>query len=131
MADNPVYYDLALHLDQSEKGSLGQDLFGGEWGPVSRQILILEGVGTPSDLKSLFEAPGVQVLVRGEKRERDVDVYRRAKNIRDFILGIPDRTEINGTCYTGFEEASNLAALGKDEEERFVYSMNFNTFRNP
>ena len=130
MAVNPTYYDMAFHLDANGFGTLGSDLFGGEWGSADRQTLVIEGPAIISELKELYESPGVQILVRGEKRDTDLEVYRTAKAISDYLLSLPDSVDINGTCYTGFEETTNLAALGKDENERFVYSMNFSTNRN-
>ena len=127
---NPVYYDVAFYLDANGFGTLGTDLFGGEWGQVDKQILVLGGAGTPSELKSLYEMPDIQILVRGNKSESDRHVYAIAKGVSDLLLSALDNVDINGTCYTGFEPSSNIAPLGKDENERFIYSMNFTTYRN-
>ncbi|MCK4621338.1 MAG: hypothetical protein KAT62_03885 [Desulfuromonadales bacterium] len=127
---NPTYFDVLSLLAANGFGSLGVEIFGGEWGAPDKQVLVLEGVGTPSPLKDLYEQPGVQIIVRGDKGDRDIDVYVRAKAVSDFMLSQSDSIEINGVCYKGFEEGSNIAPLGKDDEERFNYSMNFITWRN-
>lgn len=133
---NPVYYDVTSFLQANGFGTIGTSLAGGEWNraingkEIDRQTLVLEGVGIPSDLKDLYEQPSVQILVRGDKIERDVDVYRRAYDIRKFLLSQPETVELNGTCYKGFEEGSNLAPLGKDDNQRHIYSMNLFTWRN-
>lgn len=128
---NPIYVDAVLFLQSNGFGSLGSDLFGGEWGEtVDKQILCLNGISTPADLKDLYEPQSLQILVRGDKLERDLDVYSRAYDIRKFLLSRPENINMNGTCYKGLEEGSNLAPLGKDENQRFIYSMNFTTFRN-
>lgn len=128
---NPIYYDVAFHLQSNGFGTLGSDLFGGEWGVgVNKQVLVIDGVATTSELKDLYEQPSVQILVRGDKMERDVDVYRRAYDIRKFLLSQPESFTMNGTCYKGLEEGSNIAPLGKDDNERFIYSMNLYTWRN-
>lgn len=127
---NPTYFDVLSLLAANGFGVLGTELFGGEWGTTDKQILVLEGVGTPSPLKLSYEQPGVQILVRGAKGDRDIDVYIRAKEVSDFLLSQGEDVEINGVCYKGFEEGSNIAPLGKDDEERFNYSMNFITWRN-
>ena len=127
---NPTYYDVATLLENNGLGTLGADLFGGEWGEPDAQILCLEGVGTPSDITGLYEQPGVQVLVRGEKGQRDRDVYARAKAVSDFLLSQPQCVTTGGTDYKGFEEGSNIAPLGKDSNERLIYSMNLYTYRN-
>jgi len=131
MINRPTYYDVMWLLEDGGIGTIGTDLFGGEWGRwTDEQILCLEGVGTPADPKELYEMPGVQILVRGEKRGRDIDVYEKAKEVSDYLLGLPDTTDANDVCYKGFEESSNIAPLGKDFNQRFIYSMNFYTYRN-
>ena len=128
---NPIYVDAAFFLQANGFGSLGTDLFGGEWGEVKdKQILCLNGIATPADLKDLYEPQSLQILVRGDKLERDMDVYKRAYDIRKFFLSQPECIEMNGTPYKGFEENASVAPLGKDESQRFIYSMNFSTFRN-
>lgn len=140
MTDNPVYADVMVLLSDNGFGVVGDVIFGGEWGTttgnidIDEQILVLDGVGVPSDLKDLFEQPSVQILVRGATRgmpdSAEIEVYSRAKQISNFLLSQPETIDINGNCYTGFEEGSNIAPLGKDENERFTYSMNFTTYRN-
>ena len=130
MIDKPVYYHVAFFLSINGFGALGEDIFGGQWGPVDEQVLVLNGVGVAADPKELYENPGLQIIVRGKKGLADHEVYTRAKSISDFLLAQLDNVEISGVCYTGFEESSNIANLGKDDNERFVYSMNFTTFRN-
>jgi hypothetical protein len=129
---NPAYYDVATLINDDLAGyTLSDNLFGGAWGAnIDAQALCLEGVGTPSDLKDLYEQPSVQILVRGDKNEADHLVYRRAKEISDFLLSQTECVTINGTDYKGFEEGANIAPLGKDDKERFIYSMNFYSWRN-
>jgi len=129
------YYAVMRIIEAAGLGTIGTDLYGGEWGPSDAQVLCLAGVGVTSELTALFEQPGVQILVRGEKQgaptgSRDVDVYARAKSISDLLLGQLDNACIDGVNYKGFEETSPPGALGKDQNERFIYSMNFYTYRN-
>jgi hypothetical protein len=130
MIDKPVYYHIAFYLADNGFGSLGDNIFGGEWGEADKQIACFGGPGTPSELKETYENPGLQILVRGNKREADHIVYTAAKAVSDFLLSLPDSIEISGVCYTGFEPTTDIANLGKDENERFIYSMNFSTYRN-
>lgn len=129
---NAFYYDVATLLDDGLVAlTLGTNLFGGEWDAGKQsQTLCIEGVGTPSDLKDMYEQPSVQILVRGEKKQPDYQVYNQAKEISDFLLSQSECVTINTTDYKGFEEGSTIAPLGKDENERFVYSMNFYSWRN-
>jgi hypothetical protein len=130
----PAYFDVMTILSDNNLGKIDSDLFGGEWGSCDKQTLCLEGVGVPSELKQTYENPGIQILCRGEKAGqeggRDIDVYAQAKAVSDFLLNLDERVTINDVCYTGFEPSSNIAPLGKDENERFIYSMNFTTYRN-
>lgn len=131
MTMNAIHFDVARLFDLNGVATLGTDLFGGEWSiGVDKQILVLDGVGVPSELKELFEQPGVQILVRGDKNEASHEVYKRTKQVYDFLIQLPENTAINGACYKGFEPNSSIAPLGKDENERHVYSMNFLTYRN-
>ena len=127
---NATYYDVAQLLADNGLGTLGVDLFGGEWGTPDAQVLCLEGIGTPSDIKDTYEQTSVQILVRGEKRARDHDVYAVARAVSLFLLGLSECVTVNGTDYKGFEPGSNIAPLGMDTNERFVYSMNMYTYRN-
>ncbi len=130
MIDTPAYLDLANYLAANGFGTMGDDIWAGEWGPTNRQLMLMNGVGVPSDIKELFENPGIQIFARGDKRDADHVVYAAAKAVSDFILSLPDNIEIQGVCYTGFEPTTNIANIGKDSNERFIYSMNFSTFRN-
>lgn len=129
---NPFYFDVATLISDELAGfTLGANLFGGEWSTKSdAQVMCLEGVGVPSELKELFENVSVQILVRGNKRQADNKVYSEAKNVSDFLLSQSECVTINGIDYKGFEEGSTIAPLGKDDKERFVYSMNFFSWRN-
>lgn len=128
---NATYFDVAtLISDEGSFGSLGVDIFGGEWGDADRQILVLDGEGIPSDLPQTYEQPTVQVLVRGNKNESDHEVYLTAKLVSDFLLFQSDNVVVNDETYKGFQESSNIAPMGKDSKQRFAYSMNFFTWRN-
>ena len=130
MTTNAIYVDITQLLSDNGFGTLGTDLTGGEWLiSVDAQTLVLDGVGTPSDLKEVYEQPSVQILVRGEKNQAAHLVYSLAKAISDFLVTLSESVTINTTEYKGFEPSSNIAPLGKDASERHSYSMNFFTYR--
>ena len=131
MTTNAIYFDITTFLSDNGFGTLGTDLNGSEWLiDVDAQTIVLDGVGFPSDLKEVFEQPSVQILVRGEKGGAAHLVYTKAKAISDFLLSQSECVTINATVYKGFEQGSNIAALGKDEDQRHIYSSNFYTYRN-
>jgi hypothetical protein len=127
---NPVYIDVATELQAAGLGNLGSDLFGGEWGLADKQILVLSGGSPPSDLKEVYESVEIQILVRGDKRDSDSVVYNRAYEVSRYLLRLSDQAVLNGCIYKGFEAVTNIAPLGKDDNQRFIYSMNFNSFRS-
>lgn len=132
---NPVYVDAAMTLQSDftfKDGSnlaLGENLAGGEWCDGDEQVLLLDGVGTPSDLKDVYEQVNLQILVRGNPREPDEKVYNRAYQVMRFFLNLPESVDLNGCAYKGFEQESGLLPLGKDDNERFIYSFNLSTYR--
>jgi len=130
MTTNAIHFDIATLLNDNTFGVLGTDLFGGEWGiGFDAQTLVLDGVGTPSDLKEVYEQPSVQILVRGEKNQAKHIVYTRIKAISDFLVTLSESVTINTTEYKGFEPSSSIGPLGKDANERHSYSVNFSTYR--
>lgn len=137
MSSLPQYFDVMNILRDGGLGTPGIDLFCGEWGhkdsdEIDSQVLVLNGAGEPSTHRAIYEMVGIQILVRGLRVQADIDVYEKAKQISDYILSLPEGVcaEGYGTGYQGFEESSNIAALGKDNNERFIYSMNFTAYRN-
>jgi len=130
MTSNAVYYDITQLLSDNGFGTLGTNLNGSEWLiGVDAQTLVLDGVGTASPLKQTYEQTSVQILVRGEKLQASHLVYATAKAIYDFLVTQSESVTINTTEYKGFEPSSDIAPLGKDANERHIYSMNFSTYR--
>ena len=126
---NATWYDVAIWLNANGYGTLAADLFGGQWGEPDQQVLVLDGIGTPSGLPTLYEQPSIQILSRGAKSEAPNVVYQRLKVISDALLNSPERVDMNGTEYAGFEQGSNIAPLGLDDNQRHIYSANFYTYR--
>ena len=135
---NSSSYDIMKLLGQETnglgltQGSSGTTPLGhGEWMAITDkiQILVVEGVAPPSHQFDLVEIVAVQVLVRGAKRDSEHKVYKKAFDIYSYLLDLPDSFVSQGNEYKGMEASSNLAPLGRDEEERFTYSMNFISYR--
>ena len=120
-----------LHENMNEPfANRGATLFCDEWA-VGRQAqtIILVSDAPPTDLKDLYEEVRIQILTRGKKNEAAYKVYDKIKAIRDFLLSQPDDFQMNGSGYKGFEAVTNIVPLGRDNNERFVYSTNLSTFR--
>ena len=118
----------------------GENLFCGEWGvtsidgvptEVDQQVLVILSPVTPAELSDLNENVGVQVVARGDRNESASKVYNRIKDINDAILAAGNTVEMNCTCYIGWEKQGDILGLGKDENHRHGFSVNFFSSRNP
>ena len=132
---NSAAFDIMQFLNDAGYGSAGTDLFSFEWGQdqngeVDRQTLVLDQDAITSDLKEHYEQPVFQILVRGNKRDSGKIVYDRARLIFEFMIAQGTPT-INGTEYLEFEPISSVSLIGRDDNDRFVATMNFYTYRNP
>lgn len=129
---NAVSFDVMQLLDTNGFGTQGTDLFALGWGvDVDEQILLMDTEGFESERKLAYEHPGFQVLTRGKKTESQGVAYERARDVHIFLINQPDLLTINGVDYLGFEPVSSLIPLGRDSNERYTFSVNYVTYRNP
>lgn len=128
-----VSQDIATLL---EGGGLGlvqaADLFIMEWGPDStdEQILIMDTAGFDSDLKEIYEQPTFQVLARGARAAGGNAAYDSIRAVHEFLIA-QETQSIGGREYLQYEPVSNIAGLGRDDNDRHVFSMNYFTYRAP
>lgn len=128
---NPVSFDIMTLLSDNAFGVISTDLFAMGWGEgIDSQILIMDVAGGDSPLKEVYENPHFQIIVRGEKNADFLTAYGRIKSIHEFLISLPTGA-INGTDYLEFEPFSTIAALGRDDNDRAIFSMNYYTFRDP
>lgn len=126
-----ILVDEGVLTDDANPYVLGTNLFIFEWGTgIDEQILILDSGGFPLDQKDQSEQPTFQILSRSKKSKGADGAFNNLKIIRDFLLTMPSNITINTTEYLSFEELSNLSPVGNDENDRFVYTSNFFTYRN-
>lgn len=129
---NAVSFDIMQLLAANGFGTQGTDLFALEWGAgIDKQILIMDSEGLESEQKLANEHPGFQVLTRGGKKESQGVAYASARAVHIFLINRPDLLTINGVDYLGFEPVSNLIPLGRDDNQRYTFSVNYLTYRNP
>lgn len=135
MALNNVAEDIRTILNDAAKGASGTDLFSFQWGfgasgdEIDKQILVTHTDDTIAMIKDEYENPNFNIMVRGETQEGAKSVHDRARDIYEFLIQ-EKRQIINGTEYIEFAPIAGLQPLGKDANNRFVFSMNFFTFRN-
>lgn len=136
MTQAAVSEDIRTLLNDNGFGVEGTDLFSFEWGTndegeeIDSQTLIVDTEPLTSDLKDQYEQPTFAILVRGVIDGDSKTVYDKARAIFEFLIVQPTQT-INTVDYLEFEPIGGTTPLGKDKNSRFVYSMNFYTFRNP
>ena len=126
-----VSVDMISLLQTNTFGSIGTDLFAMAWGDdVDAQILIMDTSGIASMLKVEYENPTFQILVRGARNADLNTAYQLARSIFEFLI-VQVRQVIDTTEYLEYEPTSSIISLGRDENDRAVFSMNFYTFRCP
>ena len=136
MTQAAVSEDIRTLLNDNALGVEGTDLFSFECGTdnegeeIDSQTLIIDTEPFTSDLKDQYEQPTFAILVRGVIDGDSKTVYDKIRAIIEFLIVQPTQT-INTVDYLEFEPIAGVAPLGKDKNSRFVYSMNFYTFRNP
>lgn len=119
--------DIALHLENRGFGTRGTDI----WHHVLRDepddaVLISEGGGQGA-ARSLDGAriinEGVSVIVRAAQDGFQAG-YTRAHGIYDAMLDLTN-TAIDGRRYIGANPLGDVGFLGRDEKERWKWSMSF------
>lgn len=132
MTKNAVSEDIMKLLHDNGYGVQGTDLFAMQWGSDSQdeQILVMDNGGLDPPLKDMYEQPVFQILVRGKKNGSAKVVHDRIRAIHEFLIVQDADTTINSTNYLEFEPLSSLSPVGKDENDRMVWSSNYYTYRN-
>ncbi len=130
-----VAEDIRVLLNDNGKGTSATDLFSFQWGAlkgveIDKQIMIRETDSVDALIKDEYEQPVFNILVRGDIGEKVKSVHDRARDIYEFLL-VRTREEINNNEYVQFAPMGGLVPMGKDANNRAVFSMTFYTFRLP
>ena len=129
-----VSEDIVNYLETNDFGIVGDDLFGMEWGAdVNEQILVMDVESNQVENKDHISNVNFQLLCRGEQADDARNAYNKLKAVHDFLITQSDKgVDIGGTVYLGFHpRQGDLIALGRDKNDRYVFSINYFTFRNP
>lgn len=128
--NNLVSEDVGIFLQQNGKISLGVDTFINEFNmKVDAQLVISDTGAFDSDLYQSYEKPTFQLLYRGKKKEGSKIAYTKIRTIYDFLVSKID-VPIGNQLYDVFVPMGGIVPLGRDEEDRFLYSANFYTMRD-
>lgn len=127
---NSVSEDIATLLAANALGVIGTTLFFLAWNDrVEAQTLILDAGGFDTEDKENSEQPIFQVLVRGEPGEDMKTAYTTIRAVHEFLIAQATQDIGVGNEYQQFTPISTIMGLGRDENDRAVYSMNYYTFR--
>ena len=86
-------------------------------------IYISDTGGLPANPKWLLDFPSLQVVVRGTVGTY-LDTFREAKAVKDLLLGV-DSQDISGDRWVSITLVSDLGSIGRDEDDRPMFSVNF------
>jgi len=131
---NAVSIDIITFLATNGFGTIGTanaDLFAMAWGEgVDKQILVMDTGGIDTDLKLVVENPTFQILARGDKNIDLNLTYQVIRSAHEFLISAKDPV-ISGTAYIGgFEPRGIINSLGRDQNDRAMFSANYFTFRD-
>ena len=77
-----------------------------------------------------YEQPVFTVLARGASGEDMNTAYTTIRSVHEFLIVQPTQT-IGTTEYLQYEPLSTILTLGRDDNDRAVFSIRYYTFRNP
>ena len=86
-------------------------------------IYINDTGGLPPNPKWLLDFPTIQVVVRGAVGTY-LDTFREAKAVKDLLMGA-DSQDILGDRWVSITMNGDLGFIGRDEDERPMFSINF------
>ena len=128
---NAVSFDIMTLLSANALGTIGSDLGGAAWlEGVDEQIIIIDTGSIDRPLALQTEQPTFQILSRGKRNASLKDAHDKLRAIHEFLLPL-GTTVINGEDYLSFFPVSSPTGIGRDKNDRAVFTANYSTFRNP
>jgi hypothetical protein len=116
--------DIANILTSSaiDIGEIGVTLFLGQEPTTPDNVFTLYSTGGfAPDAKYSYDRPTMMVRVRDFDYETG---FALAKSIKDALHGLNNITE-GGTRYIGIWAMNDVNSLGKDDNNRFIFTVNF------
>lgn len=86
-------------------------------------IVISDTGGLDPNPKWLIDYPTLQVMVRGNTSGY-LDTFTEAKAVKDLLLGLTSQ-DISGDRWVSITQNGDLMFLGRDEDMRPLFSVNF------
>jgi len=126
-----VTNDLADWLAIHGEGVKGASIFQGEMPEAPDDSILLREGGGAGPTRSMdnrrLQRIGITIIVRGA-RDQLVQTNEKTRRVYDLMLDLM-HTAINGTRYVGTQPLGDIADLGRDELDRWKFSMNFLVLR--
>ncbi len=99
-------------------------IFAGAMGKTpDRAISIRQTPGADPNPKWLLDFPSMQIRIRG-KEEEYLDAKDKAQEVKDALLGLPSQ-DVNGDRWVSVTGIGDLIDMGRDDNGRYEFSMNF------
>lgn len=119
--------DIADYLESLGLGTKGTDIHQSEEKDEPHDaVLLTEGGGLGADrshdMRRILN-PGLLIIVRAAHQNFNAG-YERAHNIYDAMLDLAN-TAIAGNRYLGVNPLGDVTEIGRDEQDRWKWSMNF------
>lgn len=128
---NAVSFDIMTLLSDNAFGTIGTDLGAMAWlEDIDEQVIVLDTGSIDRSLALQSEQPTFQILARGNKGEDLKTTYDTIRAIHEFLLPL-GATVINGEDYLSFFPINAPTGIGRDKNDRAVFTANYYTFRNP
>ena len=88
-----------------------------------RVIMISDSGGRPANPKWLLDFPNVQTMIRGKIGDYTA-TFAEAVAVKDILLGV-DSQDLLGDRWVAINLMSDLAFVGRDSNERPLFSINW------
>lgn len=121
--------DVADHLDDLDLGIVGSTIFVAEEPATPNNVITVYDTGGSGDVYQDIELfqPTIQVRVRNLSYPVG---YSLIEDIRDSLV-LPEAFEINSHHYIGAWLQGDIFSLGKDQNNRYIFTVNFRLERQP
>lgn len=118
--------DIGQYLQSKSIGTLGVDIFLGMMPDQPDNLVALfEYAGSPPDLNWNGEYPSLQVMVRNTSYPAG---RTKIEQVRDVLHGLCEQV-INGTRYLLIKAKQSPESLGRDDNNRCEFVINFDVIK--
>lgn len=96
----------------------------------TRVVTLYDTGGLAPNPRWLLDYPSVQVRIRGGVNDYDL-AWKKAKQVRDLLLGIPSYTAANGDRIVHVNGISDVGYIGKDNDSQPEFTFNLRMITEP